>query len=75
MLEQERLLFPAYQTPIRSANWLIDKKPPGPKDTGGQTGNLLYKYYTTWEQGRIKWRLFNPDSGSCQLNTAIVSAT
>jgi len=28
----------------------IYKKPPGPKDTGGQTGNLLYKYYTThWQ--------------------------
>ena len=28
----------------------IYKKPPGPKDTGGQTGNLLYKYYTTHRQ-------------------------
>lgn len=28
----------------------IYKKPPGPKDTGGQTGNLLYKYCTThWQ--------------------------
>ena len=28
----------------------VYKKPPGPKDTGGQTGNLLYKYYTThWQ--------------------------
>ena len=32
----------------------IYKKPPGPKDTGGQTGNLLYKYYTThWQNVRI----------------------
>ena len=52
----------------------IYKKPPGPKDTGGQTGNLLYKYYTThWQNVNdtmliwcgLKMSTFNAKVFSC----------
>lgn len=50
VLYEKKNDLPHHYSTMISVNLMktpVYKKPPDPKDTGGQTGNLLYKYYTT----------------------------